>query len=77
VDLARACRFSDYRHGQEPGCAVLAAIDAGALDAARLARFNKLAREDRRNSEPLHERRARDRAFGKMTKAIMKAKEDR
>jgi ribosome biogenesis GTPase len=73
--LAKACRFSDCRHETEPGCAVRAAIESGTLDAARFERYGKLAREDRRNSEALHERRARDRAFGRMTRAIMKAKE--
>ena len=75
VELAASCRFSDCRHASEPGCAVRAAIDAGTLEEARLERFEKLAREDRRNSEAIHARRARERAFGRMTKAIMKGKE--
>jgi ribosome biogenesis GTPase len=73
--LARSCRFSDCRHDTEPECAVRAAIESGTLDAARFERYRKLASEDRRNSEALHERRARDRAFGKMARAIMKAKD--
>lgn len=43
--LAVNCRFSDCRHASEPGCAVLAAIDEGKLDADRLANFRKLADE--------------------------------
>ena len=44
--LARACRFRDCRHDGEPGCAVAAAVEAGALPPDRLASFEKLRRED-------------------------------
>ena len=44
--LAAACRFRDCSHHGEPGCAVAAALDSGALDAARFASFEKLRRED-------------------------------
>jgi len=77
VDLARACRFADCSHNQEPGCAVRAAIEAGMLEAERLARYRKLAREDARNSEAIWKRRARERGFGKMVKGIMKEKRGR
>ncbi|GAC1457435.1 MAG: ribosome small subunit-dependent GTPase A [Candidatus Limnocylindrales bacterium] len=43
--LASECRFSDCQHAGEPGCAVLAAVEAGTLDAARLASLRKLERE--------------------------------
>jgi ribosome biogenesis GTPase len=43
--LARSCRFSDCGHGGEPGCAVAAALESGALDAARWASYQKLQRE--------------------------------
>jgi ribosome biogenesis GTPase len=43
--VAAACRFSDCRHRQEPGCAVRAAVAAGTLAAARLTGFHKLAAE--------------------------------
>jgi ribosome biogenesis GTPase len=39
------CRFSDCRHQSEPGCAVRAAIEEGALDAARYRSYQKLQRE--------------------------------
>lgn len=74
VVLARMCRFADCRHEAEPGCAVLAAVDAGTLDAERLKRWRKLAVEEARNTENLAERRARDRAFGKMVKGVMRDK---
>jgi ribosome biogenesis GTPase len=45
--LAQGCHFRDCGHTGEPGCAVAAAVEAGALDSARLASFHKLAREAR------------------------------
>jgi ribosome biogenesis GTPase len=44
-DLAERCRFADCRHVTEPGCAVLAAVEAGELDDERLASWRKLQRE--------------------------------
>ena len=49
----------------------------GRLDPARYARYRKLAREDAHNSAALHERRARDRDFGRMVKRVMKEKTGR
>lgn len=39
------CRFADCEHRTEPGCAVLAAVEAGLVDAERLASWRKLQRE--------------------------------
>jgi ribosome biogenesis GTPase len=72
--LAEGCRFADCGHEGEPGCAVRAAIEAGALDAGRLERWRKLAREDARNSATLAESRRQSRAFGKMARRAMAAK---
>lgn len=74
IALARTCRFSDCRHETEPGCAVLAAVESGTLDAGRLKRWQKLAAEEAYNTESLAERRARDRAFGKMVRRVMRDK---
>jgi ribosome biogenesis GTPase len=71
VALAAECRFADCGHGSEPGCAVREALEDGRLDQARYGRYVKLAREEARNSEALHERHARDREFGRMVKGIM------
>ena len=43
--LAEGCRFRDCAHDREPGCAVQAALAAGALDAERWRSFQKLRRE--------------------------------
>jgi ribosome biogenesis GTPase len=44
-ELAAECRFADCTHEHEPGCAVLAAIETGALPADRFASWRKLQRE--------------------------------
>jgi ribosome biogenesis GTPase len=43
--LAEECRFADCGHGEEPGCAVVAAIEAGDLPERRLESWHKLQRE--------------------------------
>ena len=43
--LAMQCRFSDCNHAGEPGCAIRAALESGALDAARYAHYRKLGVE--------------------------------
>jgi len=77
VELSRDCRFSNCTHTAEPGCAVQAAIAAGQLDPDRLRRWQKLQREDRMNSETVAQARARDKAFGKMVRSVMKDKKQR
>jgi ribosome biogenesis GTPase len=39
------CRFRDCRHDDEPGCAVVDAVQQGQLAAERVASFSKLRRE--------------------------------
>ncbi|WP_195539071.1 ribosome small subunit-dependent GTPase A [Eubacterium maltosivorans] len=43
--LAEDCRFRDCTHTNEPGCAVLCAVEKGALDADRFASYQKLKKE--------------------------------
>jgi len=72
--LTGACRFRDCHHETEPGCAVTAALERGALDPARLERWRKLQAEDAFNSASLSQRREKDRAFGKMVRGVVKAR---
>ena len=44
-ELAVDCRFSDCSHTREPDCAVLRAVDDGALTLDRLRSYRKLERE--------------------------------
>ena len=45
VALATSCKYTDCRHGAEPGCAITAAVTSGALTAERVASWEKLGRE--------------------------------
>jgi ribosome biogenesis GTPase len=75
--LAASCRYGDCTHRSEPGCAIQSAIERGELDESRLARWRKLEAEERRNSETLAERRARDKDFGKMVRTVIREKTDK
>ncbi len=44
-ELARGCRFRDCTHGEETGCAVIAAVESGELAVERLENFRELQKE--------------------------------
>lgn len=56
--LAAQCRFRDCMHDREPGCAVRAAVQAGSVDARRVANFLKLRDEVAGAADKLAARRA-------------------
>jgi ribosome biogenesis GTPase len=72
--LAGACRFGDCAHLDEPGCAVRAAVEAGALDEGRLASFHKL-REEVAALAARHDTAARQEAK-RQAKVMGRAKKD-
>ena len=45
--LSQQCRFSDCKHGNEPGCAVRDALKMGELSTEQYERYRKLQREAR------------------------------
>ena len=59
-ELAAVCRFSDCTHQHEPGCAVLAAIESGTLNADRLESYDHLQRELRHQELKLDARARAD-----------------
>lgn len=69
AELAEGCRFRDCTHRQEPGCAVLQAVESGNIGTQRLARYQLLWQElaeqardmERRNRAPSTGRRNRRR----------------
>lgn len=69
--VAERCRFRDCRHGDEPGCAVREAIEAGDLDCGSLASQRKLEREAERQRvlQSTHLKREAGRALKKRIKA--------
>ena len=52
-ELAATCRFRDCTHGNEPGCAVREAREAGELDEVRVESYLALANEMRASASTL------------------------
>jgi ribosome biogenesis GTPase len=77
VAIANQCRFNDCRHNTEPGCAIQNALETGAVDRSRLARWNKLSAEERFNSSTLAERKTGDKSLHKTIRSIQKKKKAR
>jgi ribosome biogenesis GTPase len=79
LELAARCRFRDCSHGEEPGCAVAAAIEAGELDAARLAGYRALQREAEALAarRDVRSQRARDKRLGRLYKRIQRETRER
>ena len=53
------CRFTNCSHGDEPECAIRAAVARGTLEPDRIARWRKLTNEDVENTGTAAVRRAR------------------
>lgn len=62
--LSTACKFRDCKHLTEPGCAVRAAEASGTVDLERLARWEKLAAEEKANTAVLETRKSTDKTSG-------------
>lgn len=73
--LAARCRFRGCTHRSEPGCAVRAALDSGALDRERLRSYEKLAVENAYAADTeryLAAKEAKFRAIAKYNRATRK-----
>jgi ribosome biogenesis GTPase len=67
-DYAAQCRFPNCTHTQEPGCAVLTALETGELGDDRYQSYLKLKKEADFHNLSYAEKRQKDRAFGKFIK---------
>ena len=67
--LAERCRFVDCTHIHEPGCAVLAELNSGKLDAEKYANYINLKKESGYHEMTELEKKEKDRRFGKLLKA--------
>ena len=72
--IAVHCRFRDCAHGNEPGCAVQAAIEDGTLDEARYLNFVKLRDDLEAAAVTQAQRRAEERVMGKALNKRLKDK---
>jgi ribosome biogenesis GTPase len=71
-DLSDACRFPDCTHTGEPGCAVLAALEAGDLSEDRYKSYLKLKKESEYHNLSYAEKRKKDREFGRFIQSEKK-----
>lgn len=78
--LTLRCRFTDCTHRTEPGCAVRAAAEAGALDAVRWRSYERLRREAVAEEARVADRRASQKgktAWKQTTKRLRQRVRDR
>ena len=75
-DFAKSCRFKDCEHINEPGCAVLEAVNSGILDRKVYESYLKLRREAWHFSTSEHEKRKKDKSFQKLIDEVKKRKEN-
>ena len=73
-DYAKTCRFRDCTHTNEPGCAVLEAVNNGMLDAKVYESYLKLKREAWHFSSSEYEKRKKDKSFSKLVDEVKKRK---
>jgi ribosome biogenesis GTPase len=70
--LSKECRFRDCSHTTEVGCAILAAVQGGALAEERYQSYLKLMKESAFHQMSYIERRRKEKRFGRMVKSVMK-----
>jgi len=70
--LSSGCRYRNCSHTNEPGCAVLAAVQAGEISQESLENFHKLREESSFNDMSYAEKRKKDRDFGRYIKSAKK-----
>ena len=70
IGLATQCRFKNCEHASEPGCAVRNAIENDELSQRRFDSYQKLIKEQAFNSATLSQKKAKDKAFGKMINRV-------
>ena len=73
-ELAQNCRYTDCTHVNEKDCAVVAALQAGELDQDAYDHYRKLEKEEAHYNATIHERRAKEKRFGKMIKGVIAQK---
>lgn len=71
-ELAERCRFANCTHTDEPGCAVLLAVDIGKLSEDRYQSYLKLRKEAEFHDLSYVEKRKKDRSFGRFIKTAQK-----
>jgi ribosome biogenesis GTPase / thiamine phosphate phosphatase len=66
--LSQKCKYSDCGHTNEPGCAVLKALEGNTLDKDKYENYIKLKKESKYYKLTDVQKRAKDRKFGQFVK---------
>lgn len=69
-ELSVQCRFRNCTHQQEPGCAVVAAVENGGLPLAVYRNYLKLIREQYHYQASAVEKKRMEQQFGKLSKQV-------
>ncbi len=72
MESAKNCRFKDCSHQNEDGCAVLEAVEAGEISEESYENYHKMQREKIHFETAVHEKRKKDKVFGKLMKNVVK-----
>ncbi len=70
--ITKECKFNDCSHTIEHGCAVIEALNNGDITEERYKSYLKLRKENEFNEMSYHEKRKKDKDFGKMIKRVQK-----
>lgn len=74
LSLSKNCKFNDCTHTNEVGCAVLEALDEGAIDSDSYENFQKMERERAHFESSLHEKRRKGKDMSKLIRKVIKNK---
>jgi ribosome biogenesis GTPase / thiamine phosphate phosphatase len=66
--IAVTCKFKNCKHTSEPGCAIQNALNSGAINPSRYENFQKLVKETEHYELSPHDKRQKDKKFGKYIK---------
>jgi ribosome biogenesis GTPase len=72
--LAEGCRFRDCAHGEEPGCAVVAAVGTDALRRDRFDAWRSLRREAEAAAESAEDRNRKNKQSGRVAREAQRMK---
>lgn len=74
AQLSENCKFSDCKHVNETGCAIIEAVENGDLDRDAYENFLKMEREKAHFESTVADKRKKDKEFGKMVRNFKKDK---
>jgi ribosome biogenesis GTPase len=71
-DISLNCKFPDCKHINETGCAVIKALNNGAIDKNSYDNYQKIQKEQERFQVTVAEKHKKEKMFGKMLKNYYK-----